>query len=91
MDIRVQINFVRDSEYGRYSDSLYFDPFEIAAMTQEDVEAIMQERYDKWIEVVSNPPPEPVFTEEDRQRYLDQLKVEKERLETIINGNQVPA
>lgn len=41
-----------------YSDALYFTPDEYAAMTQDQIDAIQQDRFDKWVSLINNPAPD---------------------------------
>lgn len=54
----IKINFSFDTQYGTYSDALYLD--DNHNFTEQEVEAMKQERVNNWIAIVENPPaPEP--------------------------------
>lgn len=89
MELTVQVNFERETEFGRYADALYFSPMEIAAMTQEELDVLVDERVNSWVDKMRNPVVLPEPTEEQREAYRQTLLAEKEKLESMLNGNQV--
>lgn len=53
----IVIEFEQDTKYGVYRDAITLPddhPF-----TDNDIEAMKQQRVDNWINAVENPPPEP--------------------------------
>jgi len=68
----IKIDFERETKYGVYRDALTLP--ENHGMSQAQLEAMMQQRVDNWINVVENPPPappqEPEYVEIDGIKYL---------------------
>lgn len=50
LEIRVQVNFTELTEYGEYSDSLYFTTEEYSLMSIADIESLKQLRIESWKE-----------------------------------------
>ena len=50
LDIKVQVNFTEQTEYGEYSDSLYYTLDEYSLKTEADVLQDKQARLDSWLE-----------------------------------------
>lgn len=50
----VKIEFEKETKYGVYRDALYLPADH--GMTEDQIEAIKQERLDNWIYIVENPP-----------------------------------
>ena len=84
-EIRIQVIFKADTPYGVYQDALWFTEDEYTALTSEVLEAMKQERVDKWIEMVTNPPVVPELTPEERiaqiQTEINDLFVRIQNLE----------
>lgn len=87
--VRIQVIFRRETSYAIYQDALWFTQEEYAATTQEDIDKMKQERVDKWLEIMANPPPE--LTKEEKlaqiQSEIDgwtlriqKLQAEKDKL-----------
>lgn len=51
----VKINFEFDTQYGKFSDALWFPDSQIP--DDATVEAMKQERLNNWIAAVTTPPP----------------------------------
>ena len=56
MDNFIQIIFERQTQFGVYRDALYL-PLD-HSYSDEEIEAMKQERVDNWISVVTAPPPD---------------------------------
>jgi len=54
MDIK--IDFERGTDPYLYRDALYFTLEQFDALTQEQIEEMKDERYNRWYEYVTNPP-----------------------------------
>jgi hypothetical protein len=55
--VQIQILFTKETVDGiSFTDALYFSPEEYATLSEEQIEALKQERFDKWIYSVNNPP-----------------------------------
>jgi hypothetical protein len=52
----VKIDFEFDSPYGKYADAIVL--LDGQTMTDAEIEAMKQARYDQWIASVTNPPVE---------------------------------
>tara|TARA_R110000868_G_scaffold285593_4_gene546065 strand:+ start:487 stop:714 length:228 start_codon:yes stop_codon:yes gene_type:complete len=70
----MQIKFTFETEFGPFSDALYFD--EDHAFTEAEVEAMKQERLTNWLAVV-NPSPEQI-----EAMRLQQLALEEAATDT---------
>ena len=51
-NVRVQVNFTAPSEFGDYSDALYFSPEEFASLTEERLQEMEAERVSKWVSAI---------------------------------------
>lgn len=51
----INIVFERETDYGTFRDALHLP--EDHNLTDEQIQAMMQERVDNWIAIVSAPPP----------------------------------
>jgi hypothetical protein len=52
----IKIDFEFESQFGNYRDALYLP--EDHTFTEEQIDAMKQERFDNWIAVVTSPPVE---------------------------------
>lgn len=50
----IKIDFEFDSEYGVFRDAIYLP--EDHALTDAEIEAMKQQRFDNWVDAVTNPP-----------------------------------
>jgi hypothetical protein len=53
-----KIDFEIDSSFGKYRDAIVL--FDGQTMTDAEIEAMKQERFDRWLDLVSNPPEEQI-------------------------------
>lgn len=51
----IKIDFEFDSPYGKYADAIVL--LDGQTMTDAEIEAMKQARYDKWRDYIDNPPP----------------------------------
>ena len=58
----MKINFSFSSQYGTFSDALYLP--DDHGLSDEQIEAMKQQRFDNWIAVITAPPSEETPTEE---------------------------
>jgi hypothetical protein len=63
----IKIDFSFESKYGVFRDALHLP--ENHTMTEEQIQAMKQERLDNWIYAVENPPPPPETVEIDGVTY----------------------
>lgn len=56
--VRVQVLFTEDTDYGQFTDALYFTQDEYALLLPNDIEAMKQSRIDNWIAVITMPSPD---------------------------------
>ena len=56
----VQINFSFHSQYGTFSDALWLE--DDHGLTEEQISAMQQQRFDNWIAAINAPPPENIPT-----------------------------
>jgi len=52
----IKIEFEFETQYGTYRDALYLE--ENHTFTEQEVDAMKQQRVDNWIAVIENPPAE---------------------------------
>jgi len=57
--VKIQIRYWEDTQYGRFCDALYFTQDEYAKADQTAIDVEKQRRLDNWIAIVSVPAPEP--------------------------------
>jgi len=59
----MKIDFEFETKYGVYRDALYLD--DNHNFTEQEIDAMKQQRVDNWLYIVENPPiPEPELVEE---------------------------
>jgi hypothetical protein len=55
----IKLDFEFQTKYGVYRDALYLD--DNHSFTEQEIEAMKQQRVDNWLDVIENPPaPDPV-------------------------------
>jgi hypothetical protein len=54
----VKIDFSFDSQYGTFSDALWLE--DDHGLTEDQISAMQQQRFDNWIAVITAPPSENV-------------------------------
>ncbi len=47
--VKIQVLFTEKTEYGDFTDALYFTESEFLSMTREKIDALKQERLNNWI------------------------------------------
>jgi|APGre2960657373_1045057.scaffolds.fasta_scaffold00182_19 hypothetical protein len=57
----MKIDFFFDTQYGKFCDALHLP--DDHTLTDEEIQAMKQQRVDNWIAVVTAPPPEEVVQE----------------------------
>ena len=63
IDGYIKIDFSADTKHGKFSDALYLPSDH--NLTEEEIQALKQERIDNWLSIVEPPQiPEVVVTEE---------------------------
>lgn len=80
----IQIAFERETEYGTFSDALNFTVDEFFNETPETIKAAQDQRVANWIDFITNPPQLPEPTEEQKQRFLDQIRKDRENLDALL-------
>lgn len=65
----MKLDFEYTTPYGVYRDAIYLD--DNHGLSDEQIEAIKQERLNSWLSVIENPPQEPEvdYVEIDGVRY----------------------
>lgn len=65
----MKIDFEFTTQYGVFRDALYLE--DDHQLTADDINALKQERLDKWLYTIENPPapPEPEIVEIDGVQY----------------------
>jgi len=59
--VQTQVRFSIDTQYGNYTDALYYEPSVYSTLQQSDIDAAIQSRVDAWVYNIQNPPPPPVY------------------------------
>ena len=55
----IKLDFSFETQHGVYRDALYLD--DNHSFTEQEIEAMKQQRVDNWLDVIENPPaPDPV-------------------------------
>ena len=62
-DGRISIPFIKSNSKYSFSDSIILSPEERAEITDEQLEALKQQRFDNWLAIVTYVPPEENITE----------------------------
>lgn len=76
-EVNIQVRFSRQTEDGvTFTDALYFTPADYEALTEGEIEALEDERFQRWQEVVSSPSPEPSAADQlaDIEQQIAQLE-----------------
>jgi hypothetical protein len=64
-DGRISIPYTRKRDRQSFSDAIVLDPDDYQAMTEEQIVAMMDQRFDSWYNfIVYGPPPEPVIEDQ---------------------------
>lgn len=74
-----KIEFEFDTKYGTYRDALYLP--EDHNISENEIEAMKQERLDNWIFAIENPPPDLEPTPEPTPEYVEIDGVQYEKVE----------
>ena len=83
-DGRVKINFTKSNEKYSFSDALHFTQQEYDSLTEEEIENLKQQRFDKWYAIITYVP-----TEEElaaQAALEEQQRLEQEALATQEQG-----
>lgn len=48
--------FSFDHQFGTYNDALVMSEAEYNALTSDEIEAIKTQRFNKWVDMIANPP-----------------------------------
>ena len=81
---RVKINFTKSNEKYSFSDALHFTQQEYDSLTEEEIENLKQQRFDKWYAIITYVP-----TEEElaaQAALEEQQRLEQEALATQEQG-----
>lgn len=68
--IQVQVLFAEDTEFGTYTDALYY-PFEDWPIDEKTIEIEKATRIQNYIDTIKNAPPPIPPTKEDLQKQID--------------------
>lgn len=82
--IKIQVQFCEETEYGEFSDCLIMDKSIYDSLTVEQLENLKQERINNYISFRQNPP---VIEEETKEQLLLQvndLENQKQELLSLI-------
>lgn len=82
-DVRIQVLIRKDTKHGQFSDAIYLSPAEFEALKDEDLEALKDERVNKWLGVIeaSKNATRPEPTKEDLEAEQSMLEAQKLALE----------
>jgi len=86
--VRIEVHFEENTSKGKYADSLYFSESEWNLMTKKQkddkIAEKKKERIDNWLTEIDKPFVEPIYTDEEIQTQLDELKRQKEEWESKL-------
>lgn len=82
--IFIQVRFTQNTDYGTYSDALYFTPEEYATKTVSDFNLLKKQRIDNFINTVKNPLPQVEPTKEELQKYANSLQSQLDEIKLRI-------
>ncbi len=90
-EIRIQVIFRIDTKYGTFQDALWFSKEEYDKASQDDLDAMKQERVDNWIKVVTTPAPvlskaEKVAQVQSEIDFHNARLIELQAQKTVIMG-----
>ena len=77
--VKVQVAFSEDTEFGTYSDALYYTLAEFQKLKQEDIDAQIAARVQKYIDAVKNAAPPLELTKDQLQEAV--AAIERQKLE----------
>ncbi len=87
----IRIYFEEDTKYGKFSDALYFN----IEPLQTEVNSLIQERIDKYVANLGNPPKVIEPTKAELQEKFDAItlqivELENEKVELLTKITQLP-
>lgn len=68
----IQIKYTKEYNGIEFSDAIYLTEDEFNSFTEQDIEAIKEQRFQKWIEVITKIPTQ----EEIDQMLLEQMEID---------------
>jgi hypothetical protein len=80
----MQIRFTFETQYGAFSDALYLD--EDHTFTDDEIEAMKQERLTNWIALIESPPTEET---EAIRAIMDATDAATKAVEDALNAKGV--
>jgi hypothetical protein len=69
--INVFVKFKRTTECGEYCDALCFSKERYDAIKQSEIDSMIDERVNRWVDLMKNPPPQTEPTAEEIQQNID--------------------
>lgn len=83
---------INDPDHGTFRDALTVPYDQWGSLTEADLETMKQERYQNWLDAISNPvPPAPVDAPDNQsqtQTLADQLAVLAQQAQTLATATQ---
>lgn len=87
MIIKEQVQFIieADTPHGSFRDALYIPVDERDSLSDEDIQALAQDRVNSYVEALNNPVPDPDPTPEMIQNDIDALQVQQDQLQKVLD------
>ena len=73
ISVKVVVDFKEPMAVGEFQDAIVLTEEEYAAITEEELNARVQERIDAHVELINNPPPPIVLTDEEKAEWAAKL------------------
>ena len=71
--IMVQVKFTQDTQYGQYTDAVYYTQADYANIKQSDIDAVVSTRVGNYVNAIKNAPAPVQLTKSDIQAQIDAL------------------
>ena len=81
--IRIQLRFSEETKFGHFEDVLFFTEEEWEKRNDDDIAKTKQERINKWVDYMENPPSTAEPTKEELQAMLVEFEAQTIELERL--------
>lgn len=84
--VLIQVRYSMPTDYGDYSDAIYYTPDQWKNIKQDDIDAEKQKRVNAYLDVVHNPPIVKEPTKEDLERDIAVIDKQKAELQSKLDA-----